>query len=316
MALSVWQIAGSPAARSYASIFIEHGIGLIGPGDAGPWTPEKDDNVFEGSFVRRFASEVNQREVFLLRTGLATICAVGVVASDYQYLHQFDDVNGWDLQHGRRIRWCRLPQEYSFDGFPFGASPGRFSRVQNEQVIDYAARFLNSPPTYWQVAGLPELPKEEPALEEIPRSLQSVVAELHDLFPLFWDRDGFGEHPAEDELIVHGVAPFLRALGWPVELIGIKWRYVDVALFNTLPRTPENCRYVIEVKRLGAGVEGALQQAQTYVKGLGINCDIIVTDGIRYRMYAGHSDFEAVAYANLVRLKQSAANLFSKLKRC
>lgn len=315
MSLSVWQIAGGPAARSYADIFIQHGIGLIGPGDSGPWTPEREDDVFEGGYVRRFASEVKQGDVFLLRTGVATICAIGVVASDYLYLHQFDDVNGWDLQHGRRVHWCQLPQEYSFDGFPFGASPARFSRVQNEEVIDYATRFLNSPPTYWQVAALPELPKEEPALEEIPRSLQSVVAELHDLFPLFWDRDGFGEHPAEDELIVHGVVPFLRALGWPPELIAIKWRYIDVALFNTLPRTPENCRYVIEVKRLGAGVDGALQQAQTYVKALGINCDIVVTDGIRYRMYAGHSDFESIAYANLVRLKQSASVLFSKLQR-
>jgi hypothetical protein len=44
---------------------------------------------------------------------------------------------------------------------------------------------------------------------------------------------------------------------------------------------------VIEAKRLGAGVEGALEQAKGYVEALGIPRDVIVTDGIRYRMYAG-----------------------------
>ena len=31
-----------------------------------------------------------------------------------------------------------------------------------------------------------------------------------------------------------------------------------MAVFKSLPRTPENCRLIIEAKRLGAGVEGAL----------------------------------------------------------
>ena len=37
------------------------------------------------------------------------IAAVGLVAGDYLYVNAFDDVNGWDLQHARRVRWCRLP---------------------------------------------------------------------------------------------------------------------------------------------------------------------------------------------------------------
>ena len=64
--------------------------------------------------MRRFASEVKAGDVFLLRTGIATIAAVGLVASDYLYVNAFDDVNGWDLQHARRVRWCRLPAEHAF----------------------------------------------------------------------------------------------------------------------------------------------------------------------------------------------------------
>ena len=101
---AVWQVSAGPASRSYADVFLKHGIALVGPGDAGPWTPERDDDEFEGGFVRRFASEIAPGDIFLLRTGLATVAAVGLVAGDYLYWNAFDDVNGWDLQHARRVR--------------------------------------------------------------------------------------------------------------------------------------------------------------------------------------------------------------------
>jgi len=312
---SLWQLAGGPSTRPYADIFLKYGVGLIGPGDAGPWNSQRDDDEFEGGFVRRFSNEIQIGDLVLLRTGMATIAAVGVIASDYMYLNQFDEVNGWDLQHARRIRWCRLPQEYTFGTQVFGANPTRCSRTWNEEVIDYAKRFLNSPPTHWQKASLPELPSEEPALDIIPPALEGIIAQAQDLAGLFWDRDKFGDHPTEDELVAHFVVPFLRALGWPPERIAVKWRYIDVALFSALPRTPQNCRFIIEAKRLGAGVEGALEQAKEYVESIGVPRDVVVTDGIRYRMYSCDKGFAPVAYANLIRLKQSAINLFDRMKR-
>ena len=313
--LSIWQLAGGPASRPYADVFLRFGVGLIGPGDAGLWKPERGDDEFEGGFVRRFASEMQVGDVVLLRTGIATITALGIVASDYLYLNQFDDVNGWDLQHARRLRWCKLPQAYNFGTSVFGANPPRCSRIWNNDVIDYAERFLNSPPSHWQEAPLPVLPEEEPGLEAVPSALGDIVAQAHDLVGLFWDRQNFGDHPTEDELVSYFVIPFMRQLGWPPELLAVKWRRVDVAVFSALPRTPENCRLLIEAKRLGAGVEGALNQAKGYVESLGITCDIIVTDGIRYRMYTGKNEFAPVAYANLIRLKQSAFDLFNRMKK-
>jgi len=312
---AVWQISGGPALRAYAEVFLRHGVALIGPGDAGRWAPEREDDEFEGSFVRRFASEAAAGDVFLLRTGLATITAVGLVASDYLYVNAFDDVNGWDLQHARRVRWCRLPAEYAFGSTIFGANPPRCSRVWNAEVVDFAERFLKSAPTHWQTAPLPELPAEEPPLDQVPGALQGIVAQAADLVPLLQDGQAFGEHPSEDELIAHFVVPFLRALGWPPERIAVKWRHIDVAVFRALPRTPENCHLVIEAKRFGAGVEGALNQAKGYVEALGLPRDVIVTDGIRYRMYAGERGFAPVAYANLARLKQPAADLFARMQR-
>jgi hypothetical protein len=312
---AVWQVSAGPISRSYADILIKHGVALIGPGDAGQWTPERDDSEFEGSFVRRFASEIAAGDLVLLRTGLATIAAVGLVAGDYLYVNAFDDLNGWDLQHARRVRWCRLAEPHTFSSSAFGANPPRCSRVWTQEVIDFAERFLNSPPTNWQTAPLPELPAEEPPLDHMPDGLQGIVALVDDLVPLFQHVQSFGAPPSEDELIAHFIVPFLRALGWPPEQIAVKWHYIDVAVFLALPRTSKNCHLVIEAKRLGAGVEGALEQAKGYVEVLGIPRDVIVTDGIRYRMYASSRGFEPLAYANLARLKKPAADLFARVRR-
>jgi len=312
---SIWQLASGPATRPYADVFLRHGVALIGPGDAGRWTPQRDDSEFDGGFVRRFASEMQVGDVALLRTAASTVCAIGIVASEYLYLEQFDDVNGWDLQHARRIRWCPLPQPYTFDGQVFGANPTRCSRAWSGEAIEYARRFVQSPPTQWQTATLPGLPQEEPPLAVISAAVRDVVAQAQDLAPLYANRERFGELPTEDELVGHFVLPLLRSLGWQPERIAVKWRYVDVAVFSALPRTPANCRFIIEAKRFGAGVEGALEQAKGYLESLGVQRDIVVTDGIRYRLYSAQKGFAPVAYANLVRLKASAARMFDYMKR-
>ena len=312
---TIWQVSAGPSDRSYVDQFLKHGVALIGPGDAGSWRSDRTDEEFEGGFVRRFAAELHTDDILLLRMGLSTIRAVGLVASEYQHLPQFDDVNGWDLQHGRRVRWCPLPEAYDFGGRMFGGNPPRLSRVWAAKIVDYANHFVRSPPTDWQDRALPSLPEEEADLEALPNELQEIVAQVHDLAGLYWDGANFGERPMEDEMVAHYVVPFLRALGWPPERIAVKWRNIDVCVFSGLPRIPENCRYLIEAKRLGVGVEGALAQATGYVAALGVPCDVVVTDGIRYRMYEADKDFAPVAYANLARLKRSSLELFARMRR-
>src|SRR5438093_1006957 len=129
---TVWQISGGPSSRAYADIFLRHGVGLVGPTGAGPWNSERSDEDYEGGFVRQIASEAKPGDLLLLRNGVSRICAVGLVCGDYQFFPQFDDVNGWDLVHGRRVRWCKLPEEYDFGGSMFGANPPRISRVWSE----------------------------------------------------------------------------------------------------------------------------------------------------------------------------------------
>lgn len=178
-------------------------------------------------FIGRFAEEVGQGDVLLMRSGLSTIVAVGIVSSSYLYLDAFDDVNGWDLQHARRVRWFRLPEPYSFAQPVFGASPTRVSRVQDQDTVDYALRFVQSPPDHWKSGPLPDLPIEEPALDPVPAEIEEVVAAVLDLVPLMRDSVRWGDLPSESELIAHFVLPFLRALGWPSELIAVEWRRLD-----------------------------------------------------------------------------------------
>ena len=237
---AIWQVSAGPSGGSYADQFLKHGVALIGPGDGGPWSSDRSDEEFEGRFVRHFAEELGIDDVLLLRTGRSTIRAVGLVASDYQYLPQFDDVNGWDLQHARRVRWCPLPEPYGFGRPVFGVN--RISRIQAPDIIEYANRFVRSAPTDWQSGALPSLPVEEAELEAPPTELQEIVAQVHDLLNLYWDVDRFGNRPLEDELVAHYVVPFLRALGWPVERIAVKWRNIDLCLCSPSFRESRSTR--------------------------------------------------------------------------
>lgn len=311
---TVWQVSSAPSNRNYADVFIQYGVALVTPGDAGAWSPERA-HLFEDDVVRRFAQETQIGDILLLRTSTSCIQAIGIIASEYIYLPQFDDVNGLDLQHARRVRWFALPEVYDFGKSVFGAISQRFSRVNSEDLINYAQNFVNSPPDQWKTAPLPMLPRDQAPLENIPANLQDLVAQVLDLANLYQNENRFGDLPAEDELLAHYIIPFLRALGWSVEQIGIKWRYIDVTAFKSLPRTPENVHLIIESKRLGAGVEGALAQALGYLETLDIQRDVIVTDGIRYRLFSVKSGYKSAAYANLARLKKPAIELFDMMRK-
>lgn len=317
---NIWQIWAGPGSGAFAETFLRHGVALLGPEGPGPWRQDRrdedyvDDQGTSGVSIRRLASEAREGDVLLLRTGLQTVRAIGLIASGYDYMDRFDDVNGWDLPHARRVRWFRLPDEYDFGRIIFG-SRHRFSRVQVPDVLDYAKRFVESPPTAWQTAVLPDLPKEEPPLTEMPDPIASLVGLAQDLHSLYWSTEYFGDRPREDELVAHFVIPFLRALGWPAERLAVKWRDVDVTAFRSLPRDPRHCAFIVEAKRTGGWPEDALAQARGYLDDMGVACNVVLTDGIRYHVCAADRGFERIAYANLARPRQSATKVFELLTR-
>ena len=311
----VWQIPAGDEGRSYADVFLKYGVALIGPGDPGPWQDGRLDEEFEGgNWVRRFATEVQRGDVLLLRLGRSKVQAIGVIAGEYEHLEQFDDVNGWDLQHTLRVRWCALVEPNDFGAPVFGTS--RLTQVQNDETIEYANRFIGSEPTDWQHRALPALPEPEEKinLEALPAELTGVVQEMRTLAEGYWNSELIERTPLEREAVAHLVMPLLRALGWPALNIAVEWRHIDVSVFSKLPREPENCRFVIEAKRLNSAIEYARDQATDYASTLGTRPDVIVTDGLRYRMYDADTEYSAVAYANVTRLKKSALKMFSRMR--
>jgi hypothetical protein len=312
---TIWQLVGTGAGRPYADEMIRHGVMLAGPGDAGPWpSTGYSDNFALRDTLRWFAETAEIGDNVVLRMGRTTIRAVGLIAGPYEYSDRFDDVNGLDRQHYRRVRWFELPSEHDFGQLVFGQRPGAFSRVRSRVVRGFVERLLGSEPSAWQAAALPPLPAEEPPLENVPVRVMALVGQAQDLLTLYGDDGRFGAAPSEDEMVAHFATPLLRELGWPAEFVGVKWRNVDIALFRSLPRSPDTCELVVEVKRLGVGVEGALIQARRYVQSLSLTCDVAVTDGIRWRRYARDLDYAACGYANLARPKARAADLFARLQ--
>jgi predicted Mrr-cat superfamily restriction endonuclease len=44
-------------------------------------------------------------DLVVLRVGTAKVAAVGQVVGNYEWHDGFGDVDGWNLQHVRRVRW-------------------------------------------------------------------------------------------------------------------------------------------------------------------------------------------------------------------
>jgi hypothetical protein len=171
---TIWQVGGGLAGSPYDELFVKYGLALIGPGDAGRWTPERNDGDFDGSYVRRFATEPQIGDVILLRVGSDKVVAVGKIASEYQYLEQFDDVNGWDLQHARRVRWRVLSSPEVFPTRVFGANPPRFSAVSSDAMMQFANDVMATGIEGWQYATLPLLPPPQPQWEQPSRVSRQV----------------------------------------------------------------------------------------------------------------------------------------------
>jgi hypothetical protein len=73
------------------------------------------------------------------------------------------------------------------------------------------------------------------------------------------------------------------------------------------------CRVVVEAKKPGDGPGYAHGQAAGYARRLPGRVDLLVTDGVRYRFFAGAQPDAPPLYANLAALRAPALQLFDAL---
>ena len=110
---TIWQVAaGNGKDTNYAKTCLYQDVIILGPGKYGPWPEceadvraESDGDGSKAGIIRRFAEEITPGDLVVLRIGTQEAYGVGIVEGPYQWNALFADVQGWNLQHVRRVRW-------------------------------------------------------------------------------------------------------------------------------------------------------------------------------------------------------------------
>jgi hypothetical protein len=269
--------------------------------------------------------QMQDGDLVVLRLGTGEVHGVGqLVGDDTSWYDDFGDIDGWDLEHVRRVRWL-------WKGVP---APKTFSS-HTLKWGDTVQTMTSSTVTEW-LSTLPLDAELRRPLAELPKTCVSGQAgkatNMQEVADLLFDQ-GIGaqsiddltsqiddhvrvarwyartkQSPSEYETVAYLVVPLLRTLGWTPQRMSIEWNYIDVALFNRTPRQDSHLRAVVEVKKLSDSCLSAWSQAEGYAKSRPTCQQIIVTDGLRYAIYlrqTGEFFNRPFAYLNLTRMRDA-----------
>ena len=320
--MNYWQVAAGEGARDYSSVFLEFGIMLIGSGDAGSYWDNKDYYGSRpwGHQVRFFAEHVAEGDRVILKRphrrkergeGKWQIQAVGQVTGKYEHLDQFDDVEGWDLQHCRRVEWVcpRDPKERIVTN---GLAMGTFKRVHQREAIDKADRLLEEGEKRKAVtipADARKMSDEDLIERLIENGLRAADSER--VIQTIWRvrrlarwYERYGQDLSEHETRTFLIVPVLLALGWSEQKIKIEWKKIDITFFREVYKRSEEPCMILESKHIGEGLSYAERQAKRYAKLYPSCSRLVVSDGMCYKLYEdkGH-EWVWKAYMNLLRLR-------------
>ena len=109
---TIWQVAaGNGKDTHYAKRCLDEDVIIFGPGRYGAWPdceiPMRGNGwtATKAGIIRRFAEDIKPGDIVVLRVGTQQVFGVGEVVGKYGFSDQFSNVQGWDLQHYRRVRW-------------------------------------------------------------------------------------------------------------------------------------------------------------------------------------------------------------------
>ncbi|MBI3666997.1 MAG: hypothetical protein HY236_12390 [Acidobacteria bacterium] len=321
----IWQQAAGDTDRDYSDICLKWDIILNGPGHLGPWPMCESALRDEGwsprkiTDLRRFAVEMADGDLVILRMGTSKVLAVGQVVGPYLWCDEFGDIDGWRLQHVRRVRWLWKDQSSpkTFDTYALKLGDTTQLLAAGSPVegwlgtLDISHEALTRP-----LPELPEAKQTETSIAEISEylfdhgvasvAITNLVSEIGELTRIakWYQRSS---KPSEHETVAYLVVPLLRALGWTPQRMGVEWNSVDVALFERLPRSDATLQIVVEGKKMDNSCLTAKPQAMSYAHGKSGCHRLIVTDGLRYGVYVRRTrgTFGLYAYLNLTRLRRT-----------
>jgi hypothetical protein len=318
---TLWQVGAGDTERSYGDICIKLDVMIAGPGEPGPYEEAGYAHVPRiRNSLRRFCREARPGDIVLLRLGTGDVLAVGEIANDTaEWLEAFADVDGWDLQHVRRVRWFAGSAK-TFPPRTLGGQVRTFAAVNVEPVRAWVEslaireadrnRELAQLPTAGDSLDATELGRRlfiEGLPSEHVDKLMATFASLQRVASWYWNETKRPEgRPSEQETVCYLVIPLLLSLGWSRQTAAVQWNYVDVALFRGMPPTDATLARVVEAKLLGRSVFSPLGQAREYALRPGREgCDgLVVTDGIRYALHRRSGDnFSLEAYLNILNMR-------------
>lgn len=121
--MNFWQVAAGDKSRNYVDLCLRWDVVLNGPGRPGPWPscqPELAEYTTPRKLtdLRRFCEQMANGDIVVLRLGTDEIYGVGTVEGIYEWCEAFGDIDGWDLNHVRRVRWLWKTTSGSPQRFP------------------------------------------------------------------------------------------------------------------------------------------------------------------------------------------------------
>lgn len=325
----MWQIAAGRAGIDYRQVFLAHDVMLMGMGDGGDFRrlPERYPKGLEFTGqVRRFAQDPAPNDVVVMRFGQDAIGA-GVIPEkdyDYQYLDQFADVYGWDLQHARRVTWNEQASEMLAalnPAFPAKGSQPTFTAIgEKRSKLRALENDLRKIMGKRALKPLPPTPQEldedelglrlfshglsNDAVEDVVKSIRKARR----LSQWYSSKESGDSRPTEHELVGHILIPLMSGLGWSEQLMAVEWQKIDLAFFAGPPTTAENCSMICEAKADSSTFEAAYDQAKRYVitRKLSNCARILVSDGRRIYVFTkggGGWPTKPDGYVNLLRMR-------------
>ena len=325
----LWQQAAGDTDRDYVDLCLKWSVILNGPGSYGRW-PECQEKLREDSLserkitdLRRFCEEMTDGDLVVLRRGTRVVLAVGEIVGCYEHYEEFNDVDGWDIAHVRRVRWLwkDATQPKEFDTYTLKL--GDTTQPLNAPDVEAWLQSLNVPDAMRDSTpvDLPCIDGNDISFDEISEylfgegvatgSISNLMNEIDEFVRIAKWYNRVEHRPSENETVNYLVVPLLRALGWTPQRMAIEWNKIDVALFSSLPREEALLSVVVEAKKMRSSCLSALPQAMDYALKSEHCKRIIVTDGLRYGVFARGTDktprkedFSLFAYMNLTRLRR------------
>lgn len=329
----IWQVAaGDSSERAYPDLLLKWDIVAIGPGRYGRWPESREECRDERGDAQvriseRFASEMAVGDIVVLRLGKNAVYGVGTLESDYLWLDDMGDVDGWDLQHCRRVRW--LWRYDAGDGKKtFPDNTLRWGDTVQQATTPVLTRWIEEiqvgrkalnrslvplPDTCVDGQRLKPVTSEEISEYLFDRgiaadNIDALTSRMTDLVRIasWYARTAF--QPAERETVAYLIVPLLRSLGWTPQRMAIEWNRIDIALFNALPRSDENLIAAVEAKKRGRTCLTSSTQVFGYASqpGRGKCLRAISTEGLLYSVFRRNAKnpFKGTpeSYLNLTRM--------------